>query len=78
MMVRASFKRKRLFDTYAVLRCAMDSYDVAELLNKNPGFLDRTLDDTDKSIQGAIDDMTAAMIVVQPPNIEKATPLRRE
>lgn len=75
-MVRPSFKRQRLFNTYAILRCAMVEDDIEELLKQNPGFLDRTMDDTDKNIQAAIDDMTAAMVAVQPPDLENADPLK--
>lgn len=75
-MVRPSYKRQRLFNTYALLRCAMDSDDIAELLRRNPKFQDRTMEDTDYSIQAAIDDITATMVTVQPPDLTNATPLR--
>jgi len=73
---RPSKKRQKIFDVYAVLRCALIHDDVIELLERYPGFRDRTMDDTDVDIQEAIDAMAEAMIASQPPDLSQAEPLR--
>ena len=72
---RPSKKRQKIFDVYRVLRCALIHEDVKELLKRDPGFRDRTMDDTDVDIQTAIDAMAEAMIAVQPPDLLQAEPL---
>ncbi|MDO9356501.1 MAG: hypothetical protein Q7T55_22580 [Solirubrobacteraceae bacterium] len=62
---------------YSVLRCALLYEDVKELLERYPGFRDRTMDDTDVDIQTAIDAMAEAMIALQPPDLSQAEPMRR-
>ena len=74
---RPSRKRQRLFNVYKLLRCAMIREDVEEMLKRNPRFRDRTLEDTDVNIQEAIYDMVEAMLVLDPPDISRAEPLRR-
>lgn len=74
---RPSRKKQRIFNVYKVLRCAMMHEDVEELLNRNPGFHERTMDDTDVNIQEAIYDMVEAMLALQPPDLSQAEPLRR-
>ena len=74
---RPSKKRQKIFDIYSVLRCALMHEDVRELLERYPGFHDRTMDDTDVDIQTAIDAMAEAMIASQPPDLAQAEPLRR-
>lgn len=73
---RPSKKRQKIFDLYAVLRCALIHDDITELLERYPGFQDRTMDDTDVDIQTAIDAMAEAMIASQPPDLSQAEPLR--
>lgn len=74
---RPSKKRQRIYNIYRLLRCAMTSDDIKELLNRNPVFCERTLDDTDVNIVQAIYDMTEAMIALYPPDLSRAEPLRR-
>jgi len=74
---RPSKKKQKIFDLYAVLRCALIHEDVIELLERYPGFRDRTMSDTDVEIQTAIDAMAEAMIASQPPDLSQAEPLRR-
>lgn len=73
---RPSKKRQKIFDVYAVLRCALVHEDVIELLERYPRFRDRTMDDTDVEIQVAIYAMAEAMIASQPPDLAQAEPLR--
>lgn len=73
---RPSKKRQKIFNVYRILRCAIMHEDVKELLRRNPGFRERTMEDTDVEIQEAIDAMAEAMITVQPPDISLAEPLR--
>lgn len=74
---RPSKKKQKIFDLYGVLRCALIPDDVDELLERYPGFRDRTMSDTDVEIQEAIDAMAEAMIASQPPDLSQAEPLRR-
>lgn len=73
---RPSKKRQKIFDIYRVLRCTLIPDDVDELLERYPGFHDRTMDDTDVEIQEAIDAMAEAMIASQPPDLSQAESLR--
>jgi len=72
---RPSKKKQKIFDVYAVLRCALIHEDVIELLERYPGFRDRTMDDTDVEIYEAIDAMAEAMIASQPPDLSQAESL---
>ena len=74
---RPSKKRQKIFNVYSVLRCVLIRDDVIDLLERYPGFRDRTMDDTDVEIQEAIDAMAEAMIASQPPDLSQAEPLRR-
>ena len=74
---RPSKKRQKIFDIYRVLRCTLIPDDVDKLLERYPGFHDRTMDDTDVEIQEAIDAMAEAMIASQPPDLSQAESLRR-
>ncbi len=74
---RPSKKRQKIFDLYSILRCALIQDDITELLERYPGFRDRTMDDTDVEIQEAIDAMAEAMIASQPPDLSQAEPMRR-
>ena len=74
---RPSKKRQKIFDVYTVLRCTLIPDDVDELLERYPGFHDRTMNDTDVEIQEAIDAMAEAMIASQPPDLSQAESLRR-
>jgi hypothetical protein len=73
---RTSKKRQKIFDVYSVMRCALIHEDIKELLERYPGFRDRTMDDTDVEIQEAIYAMAEAMIASQPPDLSQAEPLR--
>lgn len=74
---RPSQKRQRIFDVYRLLRCAMTSDDIQELLNRHPGFSDMTMGDTDVNILESIFHMTEAMAAISPIDLLKAEPLRR-
>ncbi len=74
---RPSTKKQRIFNVYCILRCAMIREDVEELLERKQRFCERTMDDTDVNIQEAIYDMAEAMLVLKPPDLSQAEPLRQ-
>lgn len=74
---RPSTKKQKIYNVYRILRCAMVHEDVQELLDKNPGFCERTIDDTDTHLLEAVYEMAEAMLVLKPPDISQAEPLGR-